>query len=70
MIQAVVVGIKYCPYFCEGKNVLCTIKIYGNDKDMAFRGTPLDSKLPKFDIIDYSILNMEREQILKEKKSL
>jgi hypothetical protein len=66
----VVVGIKYCPYFCSGKNVLCTIKIYGDDKDMTIRGTPLDSKLPKFDVIDSSILNMEREQILKEKKSL
>ena len=37
---------------------------------MTIRGTPLDSKLPKFDVIDSSILNMERDQILKEKKSL
>ncbi len=37
---------------------------------MTIRGTPLDSKLPKFDIIDYSILKMENEQIVKEKKSL
>ena len=61
MIQAVVVGIKHCPYFYEGKNVLCTIKIYGDGKDMIIRGTPLDSKLPKFDIIDHSLFNKEKE---------
>ncbi len=65
-----VVGIKNCPYFHEGKNVLCTIKIFGDDKDMTIRGTPLDSKLPKFDIIDYSLFNKENHQILKEKYSL
>ena len=37
---------------------------------MTIRGTPLDPKLPKFDVIDYSLFNKEKEQILKEKKSL
>lgn len=55
-----VVGIKYCPYFCEGKNVLCTIKIQGQGENMMIRGTPLDSKLPKFDVIDHSLFDMEK----------
>lgn len=49
---------------------MCTIKIYGDASDMTIRGTPLDPKLPKFDVIDYSLFNKEKEQILKEKKSL
>lgn len=37
---------------------------------MAIRGTPLDPKLPKFDILEFSLLNKEKEQIFMEKKSL
>jgi hypothetical protein len=37
---------------------------------MYIRGTPLDAKLPKFDIIDYKLFNIEKSEILKEKKSL
>lgn len=27
IITAVVVGIKHCKYFCNGKNVLCTLEV-------------------------------------------
>ena len=27
VIHAVVVAIKHCQYLCEGKNILCTLKI-------------------------------------------
>ncbi len=64
------VGIKNCPYFCEGKNVLCTIKICGDEKDMTIQGIPLDYKLPKLDVVDFTLFKKEKEEILKEKKSL
>ncbi len=37
---------------------------------MKIFGTPLNSKLPEFDIAEYSFLNKENDQILKEKSFL
>lgn len=37
---------------------------------MTIQGIPLDYKLPKLDVVDFTLFKKEKEEILKEKKSL
>lgn len=53
VISAVVVGIKHCEYLCEGKKILCTLRIKRNEENYSVQGVPVDKKLPSFDVVEW-----------------
>lgn len=52
VINAVVVGIKHCEYLCEGKNVLCTLKVKPEANGYRIQAMPVNKRLPAFDVVN------------------
>lgn len=52
VINAVVVGIKHCEYLCDGKEVLCTLKIDREGQNYKIQGIPVNKRLPTFDVVN------------------
>lgn len=68
VISAVVVGIKHCEYLCEGKNILCTLKVTKTETGFAYQGIPVNRKLPTFDLVDspeISSRNLDDDNVRK-----
>lgn len=47
-----VVGIKHCEYLCDGKEVLCTLKIDKEGPVYKIQGIPVNKRLPTFDVVN------------------
>lgn len=64
VINAVVVGIKHCEYLCEGKQILCTLKIEREGSVCNIQAVPVNKKLPPFDLINSP--EIEKQDFSKE----